>query len=59
MQQYQALQSMIDTHNQLLLRGDEGWGMMVDCYDETDTIPTRNHKQYNNVDITWTEVATI
>lgn len=57
MQQYQALQSMIDTHNQLLLRGDEGWGMIVDCYDETDTIPTRNHKQHNNVDITWTEVA--
>lgn len=55
--QYQSLQSMVDTHNQLLLRGDEGWGMMVDCYDETDTIPTRNHKQHNTVDITWTEVA--
>jgi hypothetical protein len=56
-QQYQVLQSLIDMHKPLLLRGDEGWGMMVDCYEPTNTIPHRNHKQYNKVEFNWTEVA--
>lgn len=55
--QYQTLQDMIDSHNQLTLRGDEGCGMVVDCYDPTNTIPKRNHKEYNKIEISWTEVA--
>ncbi|WAH35055.1 glycoside hydrolase family 78 protein [Alicyclobacillus dauci] len=56
-EQYESLQSMIDTHNMLLLRGDEGQGFMIDAYGEIDTVPSRNHKQYHNVEISWTEVA--
>jgi hypothetical protein len=56
-QQYQVLQALIDSHRPLLLRGDEGWGMMVDCFDPQNTIPQRNHQQWNKVEFNWVEVA--
>jgi hypothetical protein len=55
-EQYQTLQALIDSHTPLVLRNDEGWGFIVDCYDQTNTIPHRNHRQYNQVQFSWVEV---
>lgn len=56
-QQYQELEAMIDNNSQLILRGDEGQGMLVDCYSPQDTVPNRNHKQYDTIQINFTEVG--
>lgn len=58
-QQYQQLQTMIDNHDQILLRGDDSQGMMVDIYDPTNTVPTRTFNQYQIVKISFTEVGEV
>ena len=56
-QQFQALQALVDSHKQLLLRGDEGWGFIVDVYDPTATMPHRGLQQWNKVQFEFVEVA--
>lgn len=58
-QQYQQLQDIIDNHNQLLLRGDDSQGMLVDVYDPTNTVPTRTFNQYQTVKLSFTEVGEV
>jgi hypothetical protein len=54
--QYQTLQSLLDSHKQLLLREETGWTMIVDCYEPTYTLPS-TRVDYSMIEIQWTEVA--
>ena len=58
-QQYETLKAIIDQHHQLVLRGDEGQGMKVDCYTPITTVPKRNHKEYQTIEVSFTEVASL
>jgi hypothetical protein len=59
LQLYQTLISMIDAHHQLVLRGTDGTGIVVDCYDLTRTIQMANALNFNKVEVSWTEVAAL